>query len=122
MRGAHRRAMVLHLTSALETVAQTMYRKVYLVCVAEAAKRRHCVDTKSLACSLTELRPNKRRAVAGETDETLVECGVPEGREEQAVVDIEALLVIAVRPGDDVGSAQQRRVGDAGQGAPAARA
>ena len=31
-------------------------------------------------------------------------------------VDVEALLVVAVRPGDDVGSAQQRRVGDTRNG------
>jgi len=34
-------------------------------------------------------------------------------------VDVEALLVVAVRPGDDMGGAQQRRIGDAGQRAPA---
>ena len=34
-------------------------------------------------------------------------------------MDVEALLVVAVRPGDDMGGAQQRRIGDAGQRAPA---
>ena len=34
-------------------------------------------------------------------------------------MDVETLLVVAVRSGDDVGSAQQRRIGDAGQRAPA---
>jgi hypothetical protein len=34
-------------------------------------------------------------------------------REEQAIVDVEALLVFAIRPGDNVGGPQQRRIGDA---------
>ena len=34
-------------------------------------------------------------------------------------MDVEALLVVAVGPGHDVGRAQQRRIGDAGQRAPA---
>ena len=34
-------------------------------------------------------------------------------------MDVEALLVVAVRPGDDMGGAQQRGIGDAGQRAPA---
>ena len=46
--------------------------------------------------------------------------GVPQSRQEKAVVDVEPFgIALAFRPGDDVGGAQQGRVGDAGQGAAA---
>jgi hypothetical protein len=63
-------------------VAQTVNREVRSMSVAEAAKRQCCVDAEGLACSLAELRPNERHAVVRETDQALVERGVPESREE----------------------------------------
>jgi hypothetical protein len=87
---------------------------------AKAVKRGDLVDHQSLACSFAELRANERSAIIGEANQALVERGIPEGREEQTVVDVETLLVAAVRPGDDVGGSKQRRIGDAGQGAAAA--
>ena len=80
----------------------------------------HCVDAESLARGFAELGTGERRAVVGEADEALIEGGVPEGREQKAVVDVEALLVVAVGPGHDVGGAQQRGLGDAGERAAAA--
>jgi hypothetical protein len=58
--------------SVLETMPRTMCREVRSMRVAQAAKRRCCVDAEGLACSDAELRPNERRAVVGETDEALV--------------------------------------------------
>jgi len=55
-------------------------------------------------------------AVVGEADQAVVEGGVPEGGEEQAVVDVQAQGVgFAFGPGDDVRGAQERRIRDAGQ-------
>jgi hypothetical protein len=51
-------------------------------------------------------------AVVGEAQYASVEGSVPEGGEQKAVVYIEPLRVIAVRPRDDVGGAQQGAVGD----------
>src|SRR5690606_6154840 len=51
-----------------------------------------------------------------EGDEAAIEGGVPEGGEEEAVVDVEALVVVgAVLPGHDVGGAQEGLVADAGE-------
>src|SRR5690606_13745509 len=51
-----------------------------------------------------------------EGDEAAIEGGVPEGGEEEAVVDVEALVVVgAVLPGHDVGGSQEGLVADAGE-------
>ena len=44
-------------------------------------------------------------AVVGEGDEALVEGGVPEGGEEEAVVDVEAVGGVAGGSGDGLGGA-----------------
>jgi hypothetical protein len=48
-------------------------------------------------------------AVVIEADEALVEGSVPESGEQQAVVDVEALLVGAVGPGDEMRAAAPDR-------------
>src|SRR5690606_26070203 len=68
------------------------------------------------ACRGAEARGEARRAFVGEGDEAAIEGGVPEGGEEEAVVDVEALVVGgAVLPGHDVGGAQEGLVADAGE-------
>jgi len=80
-----------------------MHSEIGAMRILKAPKRWCCVKAKSPSRDLAELGTSARGSVIGEADEALVECGVPEGREEQAVVDVEALLIVAVRPGDDVG-------------------
>jgi|APFEC2959095136_1045048.scaffolds.fasta_scaffold02680_3 hypothetical protein len=59
----------------------------------------------------------QRTTVIVEGYEPAIECGIPERREQKAVVNIEPLGVAgAILPRYDLGGAQQRGVQDAGQG------
>ena len=73
--------------------------KVGAVRVAQAPKSRRCVDGQSLAGDLAELCAGERHAVIREADQALIEGGVPQGREQETVADIEALLIIAIGQG-----------------------
>ena len=61
-----------------------------------------------------------RGSVFGEADEAGVEDRIPKCRENQAVVHIETLRVVAIGPRHDVGGTQQGGIGDAGDRAAAA--
>lgn len=59
-------------------------------------------------------------AVVVEGDQSTVKRCIPEGGEQEAVVDIEALgIAEAFAPGDDVGGTQKWRVSDTGEWAAA---
>jgi hypothetical protein len=45
---------------------------------------------------LAELWARQYSAIIGEADEPAIEGGVPQCREQQSIVDVEALLVVAV--------------------------
>jgi hypothetical protein len=67
---------------------------------------------------ITKRGAEHRRTVPCESDEPRVEGGVPISGEEEAVMDVQALGVIAaVGPRLDMAGAQQLRLGDTGDGA-----
>ena len=68
-------------------------------------------DAKSRSRDFAELGTSARGAVISEADEALVEGGVPQGGEQKAIVDVEALHVVAFRPGHNVRSAEQPGLG-----------
>lgn len=66
----------------------------------------------------TEQGAEQGFAFLEKVDQTLVEGGIREGGEEEAVVGVQAFGVgFAGGPGDDVACAQEGGVGDSGQGA-----
>ena len=83
--------------------------------ILKATKRRRCVDAQGLARSLTELGIGARQAIISEANEALIKGRVPQGRQQNAVVDVEALHVVAFRPGHNVRSAEQPGLGDSGE-------
>jgi hypothetical protein len=65
--------------------------------VAQTAERWRGVDAESLTGSCAQRRAGAHHAVVGKADEALVEGGIPQGREQETIVNVEALLVVAVR-------------------------
>jgi hypothetical protein len=59
---------------------------------------------------LAELRVREHGAIVGKAEEPAVERGVPEGGEQQPVINVEALRVRAIGPWYDVRGAKQLRV------------
>jgi hypothetical protein len=87
---------------SLESMSGAVRGEIGTVCVAQAAERGGSVKTEGLAGDRTQCGARTHCTVMGEADQALVERPVPEGREQEAAVDIEALLVVAVGPGHDV--------------------
>src|SRR4051794_37427366 len=83
--------------------------------ILKAPKRWCRVNAKSRSRDFAELGTSARGAVISEADEALVEGGIPQGGEQKAIVDVEALHVVAFRPGHNVRSAEQPGLGDAGE-------
>ena len=67
----------------------------------------------------TQFDAGEHGSVIGEADQASVERRIPEGGEEQTVVHVKALRVVAHGSGHDVGGPQQGGIGDAGDGAAA---
>src|SRR5262249_47729046 len=94
-------------------MARAMHPEICSMRVAEAAKRQRCIDTNGLARGLTELWAGKHGAIIGEADQALVEGGVPQGRKQESVVDVKALLV-AIGPGPPSSGFIRRQNADGG--------
>ena len=85
-----------------------MAREFRVVARHEACQPRCGPGAKQVALDLSEPGVKKRLPFIGETDLPGVEGRIPERREEQAVVDIEAMgVVVAFGPGNDVRGAQE---------------
>jgi hypothetical protein len=74
----------------------TVQRKITVVSVTKTTKRRRGVDSEGLASNCAEAGADAQSAVVGEADQPLVECGVPQSGEQEPIVDIEALRIVAV--------------------------
>ena len=72
-----------------------------------------CEDETTLGCAYRGVK--EHLAVIGEADFASVEGCVPEGREEEAVVDVEAVgVAVAFGPRHDVRGAEKGWIGDSG--------
>ena len=89
--------------------------KVGAVRLAQALERRRCLDGESLAGDGAEQWAGERSAVIGEADKALIESRVPQRREQETVVDVEALLVITIGPWHDVRGSQKPSLGNASE-------
>jgi hypothetical protein len=69
--------------------------QVGVVGASQIGQSRCPLDAECGSRGSTQLRAGEHGSVIGEADQALVEGGIPEGGEEQAVVDIEALCVVA---------------------------
>src|SRR5262245_58271435 len=83
------------------------------LCIPKAGERRRSVEGQCPSSGRAETRVRNRYTVIGKGNETLIEGGIPQSGEEQAIMYVEALLVLALRPRHDVRCTQERRLGDA---------
>src|SRR5271154_3246054 len=97
-----------------------VHREVGAVRVAQAEERGGSLHAECLPRDDAKQWTGKRNAAIGEADQALIKGGIPQSREQEAIVNIEALLVVAIRPWHDVRSAQKRWLGDARERTPAA--
>lgn len=88
--------------------------------VPQSFQRRHAANAERRSSNFAQRRADKNGPIVAEADQALIEGGIPQGRKEEAVVDIQTLLVFAIGPRHDVRGAEQRRLGDACQRAAAA--
>ena len=88
--------------------------KVGAMRVAQMGQSRRASNTERGTGGGAQSGVGEHGTVVSEAEETRIERGIPERGEEQAVVHIEPLRVVAFGPRDDVGGPQQLRIGDAG--------
>src|SRR5688572_16502769 len=87
--------------------------------ISQALQRWHTMYAERVSNDLAQFWADEHGAVVGEADQAFVEGGIPQCREQKPVVDVEALLVSTLGPGDDVRGTEQRRLGNACQWAAA---
>jgi hypothetical protein len=97
-----------------------MQVKISTVFVSQSRNARRRLDRQCPPRHFAQFRAGEGRPIIGEADEALIEGGVPQRREQQAVVDIKALFIGALGPWHDMRGAQQRRLRNAGERATAA--
>ncbi len=89
--------------------------EVGAVCVTQAAECGRRLKSEGLTGGCAQRGAGAHRAVIGKGDEAGVKGCIPQRGEQQAVVHVEALRVVAVGPGHDVRGAQERWLGYAGE-------
>jgi hypothetical protein len=88
--------------------------EVRAVAVSQVGESRRSFDAEGGARAWAQLRADEHGSVIGEADKARVEGRVPQSGEEEAVVHVEPLCIVALGPWHDVGGAQQGWFSDAG--------